>query len=73
MEKNGYGCHDQKSPINTFFDYKNCSTIVITVRLAYLNDYKEEYIYLTIITIRCIDGRKISLLLVVATVTFSSV
>lgn len=23
--KNGYGCHEKKSPINTCFDYKNYS------------------------------------------------
>jgi len=45
---------------------------MITVRLAYLNGYscKEESIYFTIITIRCIDGRKLSLLYIMATVHF---
>ena len=40
-----------KSRPLTFFSYKNC-TIVITVRLSYLNGYgcKEEYVYFTIIT-----------------------
>ena len=38
-EKHGYGYHDQKSLINTFFGYKDCNTIVIDVRLIYLNDY----------------------------------
>jgi len=48
---------------------------MITVRLAYLNGYscKEESIYFTIITIRCIDGRKLSLLYIMATVHIFSV
>jgi len=35
--KNSYGYHDQKSPINSFFGYKNYSTIVIIVKLIYFN------------------------------------
>ena len=44
-----------------FFGYKNYSTNATTVRLAYLNGYgcKEEYVYLTVLTTRCVDERSL--------------
>ena len=69
--KNGYDCHDQK-PINTFLVIRTIGTIVITVRVAYLNGYSISVKICP--SYGChnqtIDGRKLSLF--VTTIIFFS-